>query len=199
MARFNRIEELSSYISNHQEASVEEMSDYFSVSKETVRRDLKQLSKEKKVIRTRGGAVAIDAKSAPDNRYFARTEINPEAKRCIAKKVNEYIGECYTLGFDSSTTTFEAVKLLKDNEKMTVITNSAYACCALADAEFNIASTGGFLDKSTLAYTGTQAKSALDNYNIDIALISCTGLSRGAGFTDSVEDDACLLYTSRCV
>ena len=195
MARYNRIEDLCSYISNKQEASVEELSEYFSVSKETIRRDLKQLSKDKKVIRTRGGAVAVDTKSVPDNRYFARSEINPDAKRRIAKKVNDYIRNCYTLGFDSSTTTYEAVKLLKDKDKMTVITNSAYAVCALADSEFNIAATGGFLDKSTLAFTGTQAKVALDNYNIDIALISCTGLSRGAGFTDSVEDDATFKQT----
>lgn len=52
---------------------------------------------------------------------------------------------------DSSSTAMELLKLLKERNDLTLLTNSAEAFHELAQSEINVVSTGGELNKNTLS------------------------------------------------
>ena len=62
---------------------VSDLSRLFSVTEETIRRDLEKLEAEGLVSRTYGGAILNENKLTEGIHYFKRTAINVEAKKAI--------------------------------------------------------------------------------------------------------------------
>lgn len=191
MSQKERLDSIKSIIRQEKKVIVTELSKHFSVTEETIRRDLDKLEEEGLVTRTYGGAVLNADKMIEGIQYYKRATINADAKKKIAKNVLKEIGNSLTIGLDSSTTAFEVASLLKDREDITIITNSVPILNELAQSKVNILSIGGMLNKNSLSLQGYVAKDALKNYNIDIALISCKGISleQGASDTDEMEAD----------
>ncbi|GHT86046.1 DeoR family transcriptional regulator [Bacteroidia bacterium] len=187
MALKDRLETIREIISEKSRVQVSELSQLFDVTEETIRRDLEKLEAQGFVSRTYGGAIVNENKLTEGIHYFKRTAINAEAKQKIAEKAVAYIENSFTFGLDSSTTAIEVVRLLKSRDDITVITNSATALTELALSKMNIVSTGGILNKHSMSLQGNTTKQALENYNIDIALISCKCLSLTQGASDSNE------------
>ena len=84
----------------------------------------------------------------------------------------------------------ETLKLLKDRNDLTIVTNSTEALRELMLSSVNILSTGGMFNKQSLSLQGTLAEQSICNYNVDTAVISCKGLDIATGITDSNEDEA---------
>ena len=186
----DRIEVTRNIIAEQGKVLVSELSQRFGVTEETIRRDLEKLEAEGLVSRTYGGAILNSSKLTEGVHYFKRASINAEAKREIAQKAVGWIKDSYTIGLDSSTTAIEIMRLLKDRDDITVITNSAIAITELAQSKMNVLSTGGALNKNSLSLQGSVTKQAINNYNIDIVLVSCKGLSMEQGASDSDEQEA---------
>lgn len=186
----DRIEAIRTLVVDAGRVQVSELSQRFSVTEETIRRDLEKLEAEGLLSRTYGGAILNENRLTQRIHYFKRAAINLEAKIAIAKKALSCVQSSHTIGLDSSTTSIELMKLLKGREDITVITNSAIAITELAQSKVNVFSTGGMLNKHSLSLQGKVAKQALDNYNIDVALISCKCLSLEQGASDSDELEA---------
>ena len=69
---------------------VSELSDIFSVTEETIRRDLEKLEKEHKLSRSHGGAVSIQQKESEI--HFSEREItNVIEKKAIAHEAAKYV------------------------------------------------------------------------------------------------------------
>lgn len=190
MNQKERLDSIRSIISKERKVVVTDLSNKFDVTEETIRRDLDKLEEEGLVSRTYGGAVLNVEKLMEGIQYYKRLTINIEAKKKIAKIAINQIGNSLTIGLDSSTTAFEVASLLKDREDITIITNSVPILNELAQSKVNILSIGGMLNKNSLSLQGYVAKEALKNYNIDIALISCKGISLEQGVSDTDEMEA---------
>ena len=82
---------------------------------------------------------------------------------------------------DSSSTAMELLKLLKERNDLTLLTNSAEAFHELAQSEINVVSTGGELNKNTLSLQGRITKEIISRYHVDIMVMSCKGLDMKNG------------------
>lgn len=115
MLQAERYKMICSYVQQNGSALVAELSTMCSVSQETIRRDLNLLERNKKLIRSFGGAVSLDdyddrPRPVQDAFYKAdtidraeslrkRTEEHPDIKMKLAKAALQFIqpGDCILL------------------------------------------------------------------------------------------------------
>jgi DeoR/GlpR family transcriptional regulator of sugar metabolism len=165
---------------------VGELSRRYSVSEETIRRDLDKLQKQGYLIRTYGGAVLPnDIKT--DFPAKIREGMNTEAKICIARKAAALIcnGDCIFI--DASSSSYFLSKAIKD-KKITVITNAINVITELSsEKNITLISTGGKYYSNHLAFFGSMSNKAIERFNANKVFFSCKGISREAWLTDSDE------------
>lgn len=177
-------------LKNDKVVLVSDMSAKFSVSEETIRRDMEKLEQEGYATRTYGGAIYNeDSRELP---YEVRKRTNVAAKEKIAAEVAKMIKDGDYVMLDESTTSMYVARALKSRRNITLITNSIEIVLELAgDVQgWNIHCTGGLLKPYALAFTGHRAESVISAYHVNFAILSCEGLDIDAGYTDSREDNA---------
>jgi DeoR family transcriptional regulator of aga operon len=89
---------------------VNELSNEFGVSEVTIRNDLKNLEKNKILIRARGGAMKMEPVVSYDRLLWEKDKINSREKQRIGIAAAALIKESDTVIIDSGTTTMEVVK-----------------------------------------------------------------------------------------
>ena len=167
---------------------VAELSRYYAVSEETIRRDLEKLEQDGYAVKSYGGAV-LNEQANTDLPFNIRKKRNVPGKQKIAELVCDLVsdGECLMLDA-SSTAVFIAKKLKGKKSKLTLITNSVEILVELFDvSDWQVISSGGTAREGTLALTGPQTDRMLSSYCVDKAIISCKGADLTAGMTDSDE------------
>ncbi len=170
-------------------ADVAYLSNLFNVSDMTIRRDLEKLEKNGEVIRVYGGAKLI-TKSVYEATIEERLNINKKEKMAIAKKAAELIEDGDVIAFDASSTALEVSKLIKDRNKLTVITNNINIAIELSDApNIIVILLGGFLRAKSLSLIGASIKKQLESIYIDKAFISSKALNYTEGLTDATIDE----------
>ena len=164
---------------------VSDLAKVFDVSEETIRRDLDKLEKEGYVAKTYGGAVINEEKDA-ELPYVVRKKANVAAKRKIADLVANLIMDGDSIILDASSTAVFIAQKIKTKKNLSIITNSVEVLMELSDvSDWKIISTGGTLKGGIGALLGSQAEECLSRYHVDKAFISCKGVDREHGFTDS--------------
>ena len=168
---------------------VTELSKIFSVTEETIRRDLEKLEKENLLMRSHGGAVSIEEDQA-ETSYLEREVTNAAEKRAIAKKAITIIEPGDQVILDASTTAWYMAKELPDMP-LTVLTNSIKVAIELSKKEqIKVISTGGTLLSQSLSYVGPLAERSLSMYHVNKAFISCKGVHIEKGLSDFNESQA---------
>ena len=190
MAAKDRLELIKQLVLNEKKVVVANLSAQFEVTEETIRRDLEKLENEGFLTRTYGGAVLNLESGLEGIHFYKRTVTNHEAKQAIAIKAVELLKDKATVAADSSSTVMEVLKLIKGNNKLTLLTNSAEALRELSQSDMTVVSTGGILNKSALSLQGVITKSIIRNYIFDVVLLSCKGLDGERGALDSNEAEA---------
>ncbi|VBB06603.1 lacr bacterial regulatory protein hth signature [Lucifera butyrica] len=189
MLGIERRQKITERIQRDRKVYVSTLSELFGVTEETVRRDLEKLENEGILSRTYGGAIS-NQHTNEDLSFPARTSLNFEAKQLIAAKAAALINDRDTIMVDASTTCLELMHALKEKKGLTVITNSVKITHDFMDANFNIISTGGSLRSHSCALVGPVAVNTLANYYVDVAVISCKGLSLAKGIMESNEPES---------
>lgn len=170
--------------------SVTELSRICGVTEETIRRDLDKLESDGVVTRVHGGAIWNENLQKEEIHFYRRLSRHLKEKQDIARKVLALLERKNTIITDSSTTVVEALKLLPETQEITIVTNSTEVFREFQKTNFNIISTGGEFNKKTLSLQGQLAKNNISKYNVQLALISCKGLSIEKGVLDSNEGEA---------
>jgi len=162
----------------------------FSVSEETIRRDLQKMEESEGVQRTYGGAYI--AKTVSTNIPISiRESIYLPGKEAIADLSAGLVAEGDTIMLDSSTTAIHIAEHIKAKKNITVITNSLRIVETLGGvAGLKIVCTGGMVRHSQLSFVGPAAIRALEGYYADKAFVSCVGLDIEKGATDADELEA---------
>lgn len=169
---------------------VAELAKDFSVTEETIRRDLERLEQDGLASKTYGGAVAKQT-SALDLPYTVREGVNVAQKQRIADKASDLIRDGERLMLDSSSTALYLLRKLKDKKNLTIITNSVKILIELADrSDWTVLSTGGSLKHGALSLNGSSAEKMIHSYHVDTAICSCKGVDTELGVTDSNEQDS---------
>jgi DeoR family transcriptional regulator, fructose operon transcriptional repressor len=170
---------------------VTELSKIFSVTEETIRRDLEKLEKENLLMRSHGGAVSIE-KDQGEISYLEREITNAGQKRAIAVAAVRSIEPGEQIVLDASTTAWYVAKELPDMP-LTVLTNSIKVAIELSKKEqIKVISTGGSLLSQSLSYVGPLAERSLSMYHVNKAFISCKGVHVEKGLSDFNESQALL-------
>ena len=169
---------------------VSELSQLYSVSEETIRRDLDKLEKEGLAIKSYGGAV-INEDFSIDLPFNVRKNQNVAGKQKMAELAASLVNEGDHIFLDASTTAVFVAKALKDKERLTVITNSMEILLELSDVSgWNIISTGGVMKDGYLAFLGSRTEEAIRSYYVDKAIFSCKALDKEWGIMESQESFA---------
>ncbi len=154
--------------------SVIELSDIFSVSQMTIRRDLDKLQSLKLIQRTHGGAF-INKTLTRELSYHEKTLANSDVKACIAKIVLKYISPKSTIFLDAGTTTYEIAKGITSND-LTIITNDIRIASLLMLTENNIIFLGGVIDKETGSTSDMFASNLVKQFSIDLAIMGTSSI-----------------------
>lgn len=183
--RLNKIKEI---LYKEKRVDVFELSELFSVTEVTIRRDLDKLEQQGFLVKIYGGAVLNDDKIQSPT--FTESEDKTiEEKRMIGKIAAQMIENGDAIYLSSGTTALEIARNLKD-KKVTVVTNDLMIGHGLKDSlGIKVIVTGGDLIQSTSTLVGGFALQALKGININKAFIGVKGVHIDSGYTvDSYEE-----------
>ncbi|MDB6093078.1 MAG: hypothetical protein JWM32_640 [Verrucomicrobia bacterium] len=168
--------------------SYDELAAALEVSSMTIRRDMEDLVRQGRVIRTVGGVQRAHAPSyLYETALHSRVGVHREAKRAIARRALELIAGRATVFLDGSTTCLELARLIAEEKKgLTIVTNSVLACMELGkNGDNSISGIGGHYDANSLCYVGPQAEDWAKTLFVDVAFVSTKGFLPGKGTFES--------------
>ena len=188
MSLKDRESKILEYLSQNREATIEELCAKLFVSAPTIRRDLKALSENGKIIRTHGGAFLnnLPWESTPQE---LREKEFVEEKDIIAKKCLDLIKDGDTVMIDASSTGLQLIRLLGVKKSIIVITNSSKASLISAKTGVKTFVSGGETSKTSFGYVGTFAEEFIRKFNADICFFSVSSLTPDGKLTDNSVDE----------
>ena len=162
--------------------TIEDLCYQLAVSKATVRRDLKELEQNNKIIRTHGGALSFGDHGPYEPPFRVKSKWNIEEKQRIAEVACRYINPGEAIILDSGTTTLELAKKITMIENLTVITNDLIIAMELSQYQnINLIVIGGKLKKDFYTLTGIFAEMVLKNIRADKYFIGADAVDRELG------------------
>ena len=178
MAGKERLMVIRQTVQTEKKVSVSDLSRICRVTEETIRRDLDKLETEGILTRIHGGAIWNEGAQKEGIHFYRRLSRHLREKQEIARKTAKLLEGKSTIIADSSTTVAEALKIIPESQEITIVTNSTEVFREFQQSPFNIISTGGEFNKKALSLQGQLAKSNIEKYNVDLALISTDQLQR---------------------
>jgi DeoR family fructose operon transcriptional repressor len=149
-----------------------------------VRRDLRDLEEQELLRRTHGGAVAMLQNDNNEPSFLEKEDRFQQQKLEIASSALSLIREGDTIMLDSGTTTYHLAKLLKNFQRLTVVTNSVMVAQELANEKnIELLLTGGTLRPETLAMVGPLAERAIESVHVDKLFLATNGFDIETGLT----------------
>jgi DeoR family fructose operon transcriptional repressor len=184
---------MAEFIGKQKTASVAEITRWLGASPATVRRDLLWLDKQGLILRTRGGALALDhgpqrllRQTAPG--YQDRLNECIDEKKAIGRLAAENIADGEIIMIDAGSTNQYMVSFFARKRDLTVITNSLEISRELLvlteqNPSLTIICSGGTVFQRTRSLIGMTAEQALAQFFVDRAFIGVRGLSLQHGIT----------------
>nr|WP_239548908.1 DeoR/GlpR family DNA-binding transcription regulator [Streptococcus loxodontisalivarius] len=160
--------------------------DLLDTSESTVRRDLDELSTEKKLRRVHGGAEKYQSLQE-ELSNLQKSIKNVHDKESIARFSQTLIDEGDVIFVDAGTTNELLIReIAKDG--VTVVTNSIHHAAKLVEKNIKTLIIGGFVKQSTDASIGHLAVEQLSKLNFDKAFIGANGVDADHITTPDIEE-----------
>lgn len=162
----------------------------FSTSKETIRRDLKEMETTGILKRMHGGAVTAGQKRSEGYELplMARGVQKYDEKQRICKAAALLLEDGDTIFLDNSSTTMSLLRFVPGNIKINVLTNSIQVMLEagkLANDNIVVISVGGMFNRKNYSLVGVLSKDFAKNFFPDKAIMSCRGVDEHHGMTDA--------------
>jgi DeoR family fructose operon transcriptional repressor len=177
-------------LGDKQVVTIQELVDATYSSESTIRRDLSQLQKEKKLKRVHGGASLLHQKSE-ELSLIEKSEKNLSEKEKIAQYAAALVKKGDCIYIDAGTTTLQMIPYLKDKE-ITVVTNGISHLERLSENYIPTYLIGGFVKPTTKALVGSRALSSLNVYRFDKCFLGINGIHHEAGYTTPDPEEAAI-------
>jgi DeoR/GlpR family transcriptional regulator of sugar metabolism len=162
--------------------SVGELAEAFTVSHETIRRDLKLLADQGHLDVVHGGAAR---RGVMEPALSQREAENAEGKAAIARAASKLVPDNGTVLLDSGSTTHAIALELVGRRGLTICTNSLTNAGVLSRVPGNrIFLLGGEVDGNDDATIGIDVVSAVANFRVDIAFVGVGGFAEDGDATD---------------
>src|SRR3954465_12629532 len=174
-------------------ARVTDLAARFGVSAVTIRKDLVSLEAEHRIVRTHGGAIAID-RSRPELAFEVRERLQADEKWRIGAVAATLIHDGESIVFDASTTALSVARHLKARggwSALTVITNGLRLASELAGHPgISVLMLGGRVRWEALSVVGQLGDGLFSRINVQKAFLGAAGFTVGSGLADATEEEA---------
>ncbi|WP_322045565.1 DeoR/GlpR family DNA-binding transcription regulator [Paraburkholderia sp. J67] len=175
------------------EANVEQLTEALGVSEATIRRDLSVLHKQRRLVRTYGGATALVGVHEPEASLEERKAAQREQKELIALAAAAHVRDGDTVMLDGGTTCAALARHLLTRSDLHVITNNLLAVMTLANAPgIDVTLIGGDLRSSSMSTLGPLAELLLSRVSVDTAFLGADGVVAGFGLCEASAQQASL-------
>lgn len=179
------------------DANVEQLSEALGVSEATVRRDLTMLAKERRLVRTYGGATALVGAHEPEASLEERKSAQREQKEAIAQAAALHVKDGDTVLLDGGTTCAALARHLSAHRDLHVVTNNLLAVMTLANVPgMRMTLIGGDLRASSMSTLGPLAELVLSRLSVDIAFLGADGVAADFGLCEASAEQA---YLKDCI
>ncbi|MGA2656213.1 MAG: DeoR/GlpR family DNA-binding transcription regulator [Verrucomicrobiota bacterium] len=183
--RRRRIEQL---LSERGECSVNLLARELGVSEMTIRRDLQTLAAAGRVVRSHGGAAAVE-QVLFQFEFQGRSKINETAKRQIARVAAAMVRDGQSVMLDSGTTTLALALELLHRKRLTLITSSLAIASALQQSSsVQVLLLGGFVRRDSPDLVGIITENNIEHLKADWAFVGADGIDlQGNIYNASIE------------
>ena len=172
--RVDRLNLMERYIIEHRTATLQELSDKFEISLNTVRRDLDALFKRGHIYKVYGGAAARgNLVLAP---VHERILDNQQDKAVIGRLAATLVKDNDVIFLDAGSTVPFMIPHLAGLEGITIITHSLTVMVAAQKyPNLQVIGLGGYFNHTTSTFIGDQ--SILEDLKVDTAFLAGNGVS----------------------
>lgn len=184
-----------------------DLSNYFHVSRETMRRDLIALTEQGAIEKWFGGVICsshlaqhpsiygdiknwmgVNAPEDDDKDYSIQVldekmELHSNIKMLISQKVLEFLPPRATIFVDNGSTTLHLARLLSQLSGYTIITASIPVINACINSSNKLIICGGVVDSLIMSATGTPTVDFLNQLKTDVAIFGSSGFKSNGGPT----------------
>jgi DeoR family transcriptional regulator, fructose operon transcriptional repressor len=169
--------------------------EHFGMSEATVRRDLRALADERRIVRTYGGAASVGMHE-PEESLDTRSASFREQKEAIGRAAARHVQDGDTIFLDGGTTTAALARCLAGRSGVHVVTNNLLAVSVLAASEVRVTLIGGDVRPSSMSTLGALAQAALARVSFDKAFLGADGVVAGRGLCEATAEQA---YLKECI
>lgn len=179
--------EIINILQTDNKVDVNTLSDRLKTSKETIRRDLKNLEDEGIIKRTHGGAIFNTNWKENETPLAVRSVEQYEEKNIICKKAASFIENDDTVFVDNSSTTQNIIRYINKNIHVTVITNSIQILIEyskISNSNITIICLGGIFYEKNFSTYGSISQQNAKSFYPNKAFISCKGIDKNRKLTE---------------
>ncbi|MFL5896343.1 MAG: DeoR/GlpR family DNA-binding transcription regulator [Thermoleophilaceae bacterium] len=161
----------------------------YSVTTETIRRDLSDMQERQLLRRVHGGAVPIERMNH-EPMVDARDVVNADEKLRIATKAIDEVPERGSVIIDSGSTGARLADVFPAERDVHVVTNSLTTALTLSRRGLrDLTVLGGAVRTKRLAMVDDTTRAELEHMAIDVLFFSCDGLSFQHGLTTPYKEE----------
>ncbi|AEV28117.1 transcriptional regulator of sugar metabolism [Sphaerochaeta pleomorpha str. Grapes] len=174
MIPYVRQSKIYDYIKIRTIVYLDELVEFTKVSMPTVRRDLKVLQDEGKIILLNGGGVKVS--EVVDHSVVGRLEVNAEEKFIICAKAAQYVEPNDFIYLGPGTTENYLISFLA-GKNVTVVTNGIFHVNKLIEHSIKTILIGGQMDNNLGITYGAEVYDKINKMNFTSCFIGASGVS----------------------
>jgi len=179
----DRHEEILAIVRNKRKATVKELAAHFSVTEQTIRKNLNELGKKRLIQRTHGGAIPYSGTTNME--HEVRRQISADEKGEIAQKVASLIPEKSSVLLTIGTTTEAVAMALEGHNDLLIITNNINVANIMrVHPRFEVIIASGVVRPSDGGIVGESASDSLNQFKVDYAIISASAIDEDGSLLD---------------
>jgi len=165
--------------------SVDELGRRFEVTGATVRSDLNALARERKLIRTHGGATVPADAGLAEQPLAKRLQTRSQVKRRMAALAASLVVDGDVVALDASSSSLAVAHELRDKESLTIVTTSLEAAYAVMDRpQHRVMIPGGTVRPEMASIVGEQVVPFLENLRVRWTFFSAYAIDGERGLCD---------------
>ncbi|KRF36367.1 DeoR/GlpR family DNA-binding transcription regulator [Nocardioides sp. Soil805] len=187
-----RQQAMAQAITRQGRVSVADLAEEFSVTTETVRRDLSALERIGLIRRVHGGAVPSSSLAVIESGLSERDLANTTAKDLIAAAAVALLPPPGSIVIiDAGSTTARLATLLPRDHRLTVVTHAVPVAARLAGLpQIDLYLLPGRVRPTTQAAVGSDTVAALADLRADVSFVATNGFSPRHGLTTPDREEA---------
>lgn len=183
MTQSERMAQLLALLKTQGACSIADLATHFTVSEETIRRDVRLLESNGRALKVHGGVRLPD--SQLEGPYRLRMREQSAAKQAIARGAVKLVKDGMTVLLDSGSTSFYVARALAPLRRLTIITNNlAIANEMVGRADHRVHFAGGALNNDYRATFDAEAIAYTRRFVPDIVVFSMGAIEAARAFLD---------------